>query len=73
MNDTFDRHAFYGERGGDDCLLVLCGDKRERERKLVVDSVYHSKIMDTLESNQAAFQLAILFLYFVGIGLELQR
>lgn len=30
MNDTFDRHAFYGDGSGDDCLVVLCGDKRER-------------------------------------------
>ena len=27
-----------------------------------MNSVYHSKIMDTHESNQAAFQLAVLFL-----------
>ena len=31
MNDTFDRHAFYGEGGGDDSLVLLCGNKRERE------------------------------------------
>ena len=31
MNATFDRHALYGEGGGDDCLVVLCGEKRGRE------------------------------------------
>ena len=31
-----------------------------------MDSLYHSKIMDTHESNQAAFQLAVLFLLLCG-------
>ena len=31
MNDTFDRHAFYGEGVGDNGLVAVCGDKRERK------------------------------------------
>ena len=49
-------------RGAETIVLYCCVGIRERERKLVVNSVYHSKIMDTHESNQAAFQLAVLFL-----------
>ena len=33
MNDTFDRHALCGKGGGDDCFVLLCGNKKEgRER-----------------------------------------
>ena len=48
-----------------------CEREIEKERKLVVDSVYHSKIMDSHESNQAAFPLAVLFMFSAGICLPL--